>query len=195
MKTLWEGIFKKNPVFVLLLGLVPAVAVTSTAQNGWTLGLITAIVLVLSSIINFLLLPVVPQNVRAVLQMAILIVLVVISHSLLLELNPQVVAQLGIFLPLIAVSSLSFQAGDQSKSFGTTVVNALGQGLGFLLALVVIGVIREFLGFGTIFGAQVVASSLPPMSLASSVPGGLIIIGLLLALANKLTGQGGELHD
>ena len=195
MKTLWEGIFKKNPVFVLLLGLVPAVAVTSTAQNGWALGLITAIVLVLSSIINFLLLPVVPQNVRAVLQMAILIVLVVISHSLLVELNPQVVAQLGIFLPLIAVSSLSFQTGDQSKSFGTTVVKALGQGLGFLLALVVIGVVREFLGFGTIFGAQVVASSLPPMSLASSVPGGLIIIGLLLALANKLTGQGGELHD
>jgi electron transport complex protein RnfE len=195
MKSLWEGLFKRNPVFVLLLGLVPAVAVTSTAYNGWVLGLVTAIVLVVSSMLNYLLTPMVPQNARVVLRMAILIVLVVFSHSVLLTRNPQIVAQLGIFLPLIVANSLVLQTCEQEKSLGTVTLRALGQGLGFLLALVLIGVIREFLGFGTILGTQVVRGSLPPLALASSVPGGLIILGLLLALVNKFTGQGGELHD
>lgn len=195
METLWEGLFKKNPVFVLLLGLVPAVAVTSTAYNGWVLGLITAIVLVLSTMLNYLLQPLVPQNARIVLRMAILIVLLVVSYGLLSSWNPQIVAQLGIFLPLLVVDSLVLQTFDQERSFGATALYSLGQGLGFLIALVLIGVIREFLGFGTIFGAEIVQGSLPPMALASSVPGGLIILGLLLALVNKFTGQGGELHD
>lgn len=195
MKTLWEGIFKKNPVFVLLLGLVPAVAITSTAQNGWVLGLVTAIVLVLGSIINFFLAPVVPQNVRTIVQMAVSIILVVLSHSVLVKVNPQVVAQLGIFLPLIVVNTLFVYRWEEQEDLTTVVLNAFGQGLGFILALVVIGVVREFLGMGTIFGSQVLTGSLPPMSLASSVPGGLIIVGLLLALVNKLTGRGGELHD
>ena len=195
MKSLWEGLFKRNPVFVLLLGLVPAVAVTSTAYNGWVLGLVTATVLVVSSMLNYLLTPMVPQNARVVLRMAILIVLVVFSHSVLLTRNPQIVAQLGIFLPLIVANSLVLQTCEQEKSLGTVTLRALGQGLGFLLALVLIGVIREFLGFGTILGTQVVRGSLPPLALASSVPGGLIILGLLLALVNKFTGQGGELHD
>ncbi len=195
MKSLWEGLFKRNPVFVLLLGLVPAVAVTSTAYNGWVLGLVTAIVLVVSSMLNYLLTSMVPQNARVVLRMAILIVLVVFSHSVLLTRNPQIVAQLGIFLPLIVANSLVLQTCEQEKSLGTVTLRALGQGLGFLLALVLIGVIREFLGFGTILGTQVVRGSLPPLALASSVPGGLIILGLLLALVNKFTGQGGELHD
>lgn len=195
MKTLWEGIFKQNPVFVLLLGLVPAVAIASTAQNGWVLGLVTVIVLVLGTIINFFLRPLVPQNIRPVLQMAVSIVLVVLSHSLLVRVNPQIVAQLGIFLPLIVANSLLFTVQEEQEDLATTILETLGQGLGFLVALVLIGVVREFLGQGAIFGTQILRGSLPPLALANSVPGGLIVVGLLMALVNKLTGQGGEFHD
>lgn len=195
MKNLWEGLFKKNPVFILLLGLVPAVAITSTANNGLVLGLVTAGVLFVASIINYALTPVVPVNARSVIKAAVLIVLTVIAHGMLLNLNPQIVADLGIFLPLIVVNSLMFQSFAEERDFGSVVQKAIGQGLGFILALVFIGVLREFLGFGTIFGSQIINTSLPPLALASSVPGGLIIVGLLLALVNKITGQGGELHE
>ncbi len=81
--------------------------------------------------------------------------------------------------------------------FGQAVLQAIGQSLGFILALVVIGAIREFLGFGGIFGRSLVSAALPPLALADSVPGGMIVVGLLLALANKFMGGrgGGELHD
>lgn len=195
MKALWEGIFKKNPVFVLLLGLVPAVAIASTAQNGWVLGLVTAVVLILGTMINFFLTPLVPKNIRTVIQMAVSIILVVLSHSILVKISPQIVAQLGIFLPLIVVNTLFCYKVEEQEDFATATLRALGQGIGFLLALVVVGTIREFLAFGTIFGSQILKGSLPPMALASGAPGGLIIVGILLALVNKLTGQGGELHD
>lgn len=195
MKALWEGLIKKNPVFVLALGLVPAVAITTTAANGLALGLITAVVLLVASMINYVLVPIMPRNNRMVLRGLILIVIVVVLYNILLGTNPSLVASLGIFLPLIAVSSLVLQDSEAKSSFNQVVLGDLGQGLGSTLALIVIGVIREFLGLGSIFGKQIVTGALPPMSLANSVPGGLIIVGLLLALVNKVSKQGGELHD
>lgn len=195
MRNLWEGLFKKNPVFVLVLGLVPAVAITSTAMNGWVLGLITAAIFVVGTVVNYALAPYVPGNARWAMQVVSLIVLIVVVYSALLALNPQLVARLGIFLPLIVVNSMVLQPCDREKPFSQAVLTAVGQGMGFILALVLIGAIREFLGFGAVFGRQLIEASLPPMALASSVPGGMIVVGLLMAVVNKLTGQGGELHD
>lgn len=195
MKTILEGLFKKNPVFILALGIVPAVAITSTALNGWVLGLVTATVFLVATFLNQLLTSLLPEGAGSVLQGVVLIVLVVLAYSMLLALNPAWVGSLGVFLPLIAANSMVLTTSAKEQSLSQALLSSVGQGLGFTLALVGVGVIREFLGFGTVFGKELLAGSLPPLSLASSVPGGLIIVGLLMALLNKVTKQGGELHE
>lgn len=195
MKTIYEGLFSKNPVFGLLLGLVPAVAITYSAYNGLVLGITTGIILVVAVFISSLLKSVVPKRTRPVLHVGVLTILTVIAHSLLLQQNPKVVADLGIFLPLIVVNSFVLYNLDQDQAMKDAVLSAVGNSLGFVLALVVIGVIREFLSFGTVFGTRLLESTLPPLALAGTVPGGMVIVGLLLALYNKITGQGGELHE
>lgn len=194
MKHLWEGLFTKNPVLVLALGLVPAVAITNTAANGLSLGLITLVIWLLATVINHVLAPFVPQNATLAVRVLVLTVLVAVVYGLMLGWYPSVVASLGIFLPLIAVSDLLLQQ-ETEKSLGKAIAHTIGQGLGFTLVLFIIGIVREFLGQGSILGNQVLTGQLAPMSLANSVPGGLIIVGLLLALFNKITKQGGELHD
>lgn len=195
MKILWDNLFKKNPVFVLMLGLVPAVAVTDSAWNGWVLGLITAAVFTLAAACEHLLAPLAPVNARPKIKVAILIVLTAAAHGLLFNWRPQTAAELGIFLPLIAVNSMLLQPRNEGDAFGPAVLKALTQGLGFTLALVLIGVIREFLGFGTVFGIAAAEAALPPLALASGVPGGMIIVGLLMGLVNGLAEQRGGSHE
>lgn len=195
MKVLWDGLLIKNPVFVLLLGLVPAVAVASTAERGWLIGLATAVIFLVITVLDSLFLKAVPGYVRPIVKFGVLVVLTVFLHSLLLGWNPQFVAQLGIFLPLIVANRMLFGEVSSEQSSGQVIMEAVGQSLGLILALVVIGAIREVLGFGTIFGTQLFGSSLPPLATARTVPGGMIIVGLLLALTNKLTVGEGELHD
>lgn len=195
MKIFWEGLFKKNPVLVLAMGLVPAVAITTTSMNGLVLGISIAAVLLVSTMINFVLVPLIPENSRLALRALILIVLVVALYGLILHTRPGLVAGLGIFFPFMVADAFRLQNSDGQSSFRELIIAALGQGLGFIWALVVIGIIREFLGFGSIFGKEIVATVLRPMSLAKGVPGGLIIVGLLLALTRVISKEGGELHD
>lgn len=195
MKIFWEGLFKKNPVLVLAMGLVPAVAITTTALNGLVQGISIAVVLLVSTMINFVLIPLIPENSRLALRALILIALTVALYGLMLHTRPGLVAGLGIFFPFMVADAFRLQSSDDEGSFGQLILGALGQGLGFIWALVAIGVIREFLGFGAIFGHELVAAVLRPMSLAKGVPGGLIIMGLLLALTRVINKQGGEIHD
>lgn len=195
MKHFWEGLFKKNPVFVLALGLVPAVAVTTTAHNGLALGLVTTIVLLLATLINHFVNEVMPDSARLPMKTLVMIIVVVVAYGVLLSQSPSLVARLSIFLPLIAAGDLLLRNRQEDDNLGTSLARVLGQGLGFTLALLIIGVIREFLAVGAFFGQQVLTGELAPMSIASSVPGGLIIVGLLMAIVNKTTKQGGESHD
>lgn len=195
MKTLVDGIFKQNPIFRLALGLAPAVAATTLAYNGLVLGLTTAIILVIAAIASALLAKVTPQTARPVLHLGILALLTMGAQQVLLRLDPQVVADLGIFLPLIVVNGFVLHSLEKGFHLEEAVVDAVGKGIGFTAALVVIGVIREILAYGTIFGAVVLESQLPLFALAASVPGGMVILGLLVALYNAVTGQGGELGD
>jgi electron transport complex protein RnfE len=195
MKIFWEGVFRKNPVLVLAIGLVPAVAITTTALNGFILGISIAFVLLVSSIANVFLVPLIPANVRLALRALVLITLVVALYGFILHTRPGLVAGLGIFFPFMVADAFRLQKSDQQPAFIEIVLEALGQGLGFIWSLTLIGVVREFLGFGAVFGQEIVTTVLRPLSLASGVPGGLIIVGLLLALTNAITKQGGELHD
>lgn len=195
MKIFWEGLFKKNPVLVLAMGLVPAVAITTTALNGFILGISITFVLLASSIINFVVIPLLPSSSRLAMRALILIVLVVALYGVILHTRPGLVAGLGIFFPFMVADAFRLQNSEDQPTFGQVVLEALGQGLGFIWALVLIGVIRELLGFGSIFGKEIISAVLRPMSLAKGVPGGLIIVGLLLALTNAVNKEGGELHD
>ena len=195
MKIFWEGLFKKNPVLLLAMGLVPAVAITTTALNGLILGISITFVLLASSIINFVVIPLLPSSSRLAMRALILIVLVVALYGVILHTRPGLVAGLGIFFPFMVADAFRLQNSEDQPTFGQVVLEALGQGLGFIWALVLIGVIRELLGFGSIFGKEIISAVLRPMSLAKGVPGGLIIVGLLLALTNAVNKEGGELHD
>ncbi len=194
MKIVWEGLFKKNPVLVLAMGLVPAVAIATTALNGLVLGISIAVILLVSTMINFVLVPLMPENSRLALRVMILLVLVVALYGFTLHTLPELVAGLGIFFPFLVVDAFRLQHTEDHSSFGQLILAHLGQALGFIWALVLIGIIREFLGCGSIFGQEVVAAILRPMSLAKGAPGGLIIVGLLMALT-RVINKGGELHD
>ncbi|HHT69561.1 MAG TPA: hypothetical protein GXZ85_09950 [Firmicutes bacterium] len=195
MKVFWESVFKKNPVLVLAMGLVPAVAITTTAHNGWVLGISITAVLLASSIINYVLVPLVPSTSRVALRVLVLIVLVVALYGLMVHKRPGLVAGLGVFFPFMVADAFRLQSSENQPTFGQVVLEALGQGVGFIWALVLIGLVREFLAFGSLFGKEVLTGVLRPLSLASGVPGGLIIVGLLLALTRVINKQGGELHD
>ncbi len=195
MSKVIKGVFKENPVFRLALGLAPAVAVTTLAMNGLVLGLTTAIILVVAAVISALLAGVVPKTARPVIHLGILSVLTMGAHRILIGINPQLVADLGIFLPLIVVNGFVLQSLENVDDPVETALDAIGKGLGFLGALVLVGAIREFFAYGSIFGAVVLDTQLPVFALAASVPGGMVILGLLLALYNAVTGQGGELND
>ena len=195
MKTFWEGLIKKNPVLVLALGLMPAVAIARTAADGLALGLITTAVFLVAAMIRFVLAPAMPGGSSRILEGLIVVVLTVLVYGLLFTANPGLVARLGIFLPLIVANTWLLHNISGLRSFGSALLEIAGKGLGFALALALIGVVREFLGYGAVFGQQVVTGALPPMSLALGVPGGLIIVGLLMALVNVICKQGGEYHD
>ncbi|HKM43089.1 MAG TPA: Rnf-Nqr domain containing protein [Limnochordia bacterium] len=195
MKIFWEGVFRKNPVLVLAMGLVPAVAITTTALNGLILGLSIAFVLLVSSIINYVLIPLTPSSARLSLRVLVLIILVVALYGFILHTRPGLVAGLGIFFPFMVADAFRLLNTEKQPTLGEIVLEALGQGLGFIWALTFVGIVREFLGFGAIFGQEIVTTVLRPLSLASGVPGGLIIVGLLLALTNAITKQGGERND
>lgn len=195
MKQFGDGLFAKNPVLVLALGLVPAVAVTTTAMNGLALGILAAVVMLVAAAVNWALIPYVPENAKLAVRVLVLIVLVTFAYGVLVQRNPVLAAGLGIFLPLLAFDELLLRAGDGEKSLPAALLGACGQGLGFALVLVLLGVVREFLGMGTVFGKQIVSGALAPFSLAGTVPGGMVILGLLLAFVNLVSKRGGELHD
>lgn len=195
MRKLIDGVFRQNPVFRLALGLAPAIAITTTAMNGLVLGLTTAIILVVAALISAMLTDAVPKTARPVVHLGVVAVLTLGAHRILLGIDPQIVADLGIFLPLIVVNGFVLHSLERTNAPVEAVLDVVGKGLGFVGALVLVGAIREFLAYGSIFGAALLDTRLPLFALAASVPGGMVILGLLLALYNVVTGQGGELND
>lgn len=195
MSKLIDGVFRQNPVFRLALGLAPAIAITTTAINGLVLGLTTAIILVVAALISAMLTDAVPKTARPVVHLGVVAVLTLGAHRILLGIDPQIVADLGIFLPLIVVNGFVLHSLERTNAPVEAVLDVVGKGLGFVGALVLVGAIREFLAYGSIFGAALLDTRLPLFALAASVPGGMVILGLLLALYNVVTGQGGELND
>ena len=191
-KIFTNGIFKENPVLVLVLGTCPTLAVTTLAQNGIGMGIATTLVLLGSNLLISLLKNVIPDKVRIPSYIVIIAGLVTIVGFLVQALTPALYQQLGIFLPLIVVNCIILGRAEMFASKNKvidSVLDGLGMGLGFTLALFIIGSIREILGSGSWMGITLTGEVIPPMAIFKLAPGGFFVFGIVIALVNLINGK------
>ena len=187
--TFTRGIWKENPIFRLLLGLCPALAVTTSVENGLGMGLASTFVLLCSNVIVSLLRDFIPRKVRIPAYIVVIASFVTIvdltMHAYFFELH----RSLGLFIPLIVVNCIILGRADAFASrnpVGLAFIDGLGMGLGFTLGLAVLGGVREILGSGSLLGFPVFGASFPPALVMILPPGAFLGLGLLLAGMNKL---------
>ena len=181
-----DGLIKNNPTFVLVLGMCPTLATTTSAINGLEMGLATLFVLVLSNIAISLVAPAVPDKVRIPVYIVVIATFVTVLQLLMQAYVPSVYDTLGLFIPLIVVNCIVLgraEAFANKNSVGACALDGLGVGLGFTLSLTVIGVVREILGSGSVFGWKFI----PGDGILAFVmaPGAFIALGYLMVLFNK----------
>lgn len=195
MKEFSKGIIRENPVLRLVLGTCPTLAVTTSAFNGLGMGLAATIVLLGSNIAISLLRKIIPDKVRIPAFITIIAAFVTIVQMLTQAFLPSINESLGIFLPLIVVNCIILGRAEMFASKNgvlPSIFDALGMGVGFTLALLLMGSIRELIGAGTIFGITLTANVIEPMLVMTMAPGGFFVFGILVACANKLAVKSGK---
>lgn len=186
---LYNGIIKENPTFVLMLGMCPTLAVTTTAVNGVGMGLSTTAVLVFSNLIISALRKIIPDRVRIPAYIVIVASLVTVVQLLLQAYIPSLYESLGIYIPLIVVNCIILGRAEAYAAKNDVVSSAfdgIGMGLGFTIGLTSIGIVRELIGSGKIFGAAVLPASYEPVSIFVMAPGAFFVLALLTGLQNKV---------
>ncbi|OFX69601.1 MAG: electron transport complex subunit RsxE [Bacteroidetes bacterium GWE2_29_8] len=189
LKYFTNGLIKDNPTFVLLLGLCPALAVTTAAMNGIGMGMATTFVLLCSNIIISLLKNFIPDKVRIAAFIVVIATFVTIVDMTMKAFVPDLYKTLGIFIPLIVVNCIILgraEAFAQKNSLVPSILDALGMGLGFTLAITLISSVRELLGNGSIFDIKLVSENAKTILIFVLPPGAFITYGYLVALFNKL---------
>ena len=182
-----KGFIKDNPVFVLLLGMCPTLAVTSTAINGLGMGLATTFVLVMSNIVVSLIKNLIPDKVRIHSFIVIIASFVTIVELTMQAYVPDLFDSLGIFIPLIVVNCIVLgraEAFASKNNVVSSMIDGLGMGLGFAFALTLLGTVRELFGSGSIFGMKFIPGDAILVFVLS--PGAFITLGYLIALLNRL---------
>jgi H+/Na+-translocating ferredoxin:NAD+ oxidoreductase subunit E len=178
-----KGLWKENPVFISVLGMCPALAVTNTAINSLAMGLSTTFVLLCSSILVSLLKSVIPKQVRITAYIIIIATFVTVVDFTLAAFLPAIHKELGAFIALIVVNCLILgrQESFASKnSVGLSILDALGMSLGFTFAMLCIGIPREILGSGSLFNISLFGESFEPWVVMILPPGGFFMLGFLL---------------
>jgi electron transport complex protein RnfE len=184
----YKGILKENPTFVMLLGMCPTLGVTSSATNGFGMGVATLFVLLMSNIAVSLVKTRIPDKVRIPAFIIIIASFVTVVEMLLEAYVPFLYEQLGIFIPLIVVNCIILgraEAFASKNNLKDSVLDALGMGLGFVMSLTVLGSIREILGNGSIFDFKFVPENANTFILFILPPGAFIVLAYLSALINK----------
>ncbi|NLG38001.1 MAG: electron transport complex subunit E [Clostridiales bacterium] len=184
-----NGILTENPTFRLVLGMCPTLAVTTVAINGIGMGLATTFVLMGSNIAISLLKSFIPEKVRIPAYVVIIATFVTMVQLLMEAFLHDLYNALGIFIPLIVVNCIILaraEAFANKHSVIESLTDGLGMGLGFTLSLTTLGSIRELLSNGTIFGLKIMGAGFEPALIMAMAPGGFMLLGLLLALINKL---------
>ncbi len=184
-----NGIVKENPTFVLMLGMCPTLAVTTSAINGLGMGLTTMVVLALSNVFISLLRNIIPDKVRIPAFIVIIASFVTMVELLLQGFIPFLYDALGIYIPLIVVNCIILgraEAYAYKNPVIPSLFDGIGMGLGFSVALTCIGAVRELLGAGEIFGFHVMPESFVPVSIFIMAPGAFFVLATLTAIQNKI---------
>ncbi len=187
-----NGIIAENPTFRLVLGTCPTMAVTTSAINGVGMGLAATFVLIGSNVVISLLRNFIPDKIRIPSFIVVICTFVTIVQMLMQAFVAELYASLGMFIPLIVVNCIILaraEAFASKNGVGRSAVDGMGMGLGFTLAITVMGAIRELIGNGTVFGLSVFGAAYQPMLLLILPAGGFIVYGLLLALINVVTAR------
>lgn len=186
---LFNGIIKENPTFVLMLGMCPTLAVTTSAMNGLGMGLTTMVVLALSNAVISLLRNIIPDKVRIPAFIVIIASFVTIAELLLEGFIPSLYDALGIYIPLIVVNCIILGRAEAYASKNPVIASffdGVGMGLGFSFALTCIGAVRELIGAGTLFGSHVMPDNYIPCSIFIMAPGAFFVLAVLTAIQNKV---------
>ena len=185
---LHNGIIKENPTLVLMLGMCPTLAVTTSAANGFGMGLSTMAVLIVSNLIISLLRKSIPDEVRLPAYIVIVASLVTVVELLTQAYLPDLYKALGIYIPLIVVNCIILGRAEAFASRNKplpSLFDGVGMGLGFTAALVVIGLVREFLGAGTAFGLQILSPEVfTPLGIFVRAPGAFLVLAIVVAVMN-----------
>jgi len=183
-----KGIIRENPLFRLLLGMCPSLAVTTSVDNGLGMGVAFSVVLLASNIVISAMRSIIPNSVRIPAYIVIVATFVTMIDLLMHAFTPALYTALGIFIPLIVVNCIILgraEAFSGKNPVLPSIMDALGMGAGFTLALVLVSSFREVLGAGTFFGQTILPENIPAIMMILP-PGGFITLGCLLALLNKI---------
>ena len=186
MSLITKGFVKDNPTFVLMLGMCPTLATTTSAMNGLEMGIATMFVLILSNMAISLLAPAVPDKVRIPVYIVVIATFVTVLQLMMQAFVPAVYETLGIFIPLIVVNCIVLGRAEAFANKNTVVDSALdglGIGLGFTVSLTVIGIVREILGSGSVFGLKFIQGD--GILAFVMAPGAFLVLGYLMVLFNK----------
>ena len=187
-KVLLNGIIQENPIFVLLLGMCPTLGTTSSAINGLSMGLATTFVLVCSNVTISLVKNLIPNQVRIPAFIVLIATFVTIIQLLMEAYLPALYESLGLFIPLIVVNCVVLgraEAFASKNNIFLSMMDGLGMGLGFTLALSLLGMLRELLGSGKLFGMTIYSENFCSLVFILA-PGGFIVLGYLIAVINKI---------
>lgn len=187
------GIIRENPVLRLVLGCCSALAVTTTVSGALGMGLAMTFVLVCSNIVISALRKVIPAKVHLPCYIVIIATFVTIVQMVLQAYVPALYKSLGVFLALIVVNCIILGRAEMFASKNPvlpSIVDGLGMGVGFTAALLAMGIIRELLGAGTVFGIPLLSNFMDPIIIFLLPPGGFFVFGILIAIAGKLSAEG-----
>ena len=188
-KIFMNGIIDENPTFRMVLGMCPTLAITTAVSNGIGMGLATTVVLVCSNLFISLLRKAIPDEIRIPAFIVVIATFVTIVQLVIKAFLPALDAALGMFIPLIVVNCIIFGRAEAfacKNKLLAAVADGLGMGLGFTCAITLICAVRELFGAGTLLGVQVMPAGYMPMDLLVKPAGGFIVLGLMMALMNKL---------
>ena len=189
VERLYNGIIKENPTFVMMLGMCPTLAVTTSAINGIGMGLSTTVVLVLSNMMISALRKIIPDSVRIPAFIVVVASFVTIVQFLLEGFVPSLYDSLGLYIPLIVVNCIILGRAESYASKNPvlpSIFDGVGMGLGFTVGLTSIGIVRELIGSGSVFGFQVMPDSYEPFTIFVLAPGAFFVLSCLVALQNKV---------
>lgn len=190
-----NGLWQENPIFRLVIGMCPTLAVTNTVVNGLAMGLATSFVLLSSEIVISFIKKLIPNNVRIPSFILIIATFVTFTDYFLKAFYPSIAASLSLFVPLIVVNCLILGRQEAFASRNPTsraIADAVGMGIGFTWALVLLSAIREFFGMGSIFGFQILGDWYQSMVIMILPGGAFITLGILVGIMNLISRQRGE---